>query len=67
MKEKLQEYALLAEIIGALAVVISLIYVGSEVRQNTKAKGLVINAETSAIDPKRTLAKTAKFTVIPYP
>ena len=37
MKEKLQEYALVAEIIGALAVVISLLYVGASVNQNTAA------------------------------
>ena len=35
MKEKLQEYALIAEIVGAIAVVISLIYVGASVGQNT--------------------------------
>lgn len=37
MKQKLQEYALFAEIIGAVGVVISLIYVGVGVRQNTEA------------------------------
>lgn len=37
MKDKLQEYALVAEIIGALAVVISLLYVGASVNQNTAA------------------------------
>jgi hypothetical protein len=37
MKGKLQEYALFAEIIGAVGVVISLIYVGVGVRQNTEA------------------------------
>ena len=37
MKEKLQDYALIAEIVGAAAVVISLIYVGLGVRQNTDA------------------------------
>jgi hypothetical protein len=35
MKEKLQEYALIAEIIGALAIVLSLIFVGYEIRQNS--------------------------------
>lgn len=35
MKEKLQEYALLAEIIGAAAIVISLIFVGFQVNQNS--------------------------------
>jgi len=35
MKLKLQEYALVAEIIGAIAVVVSLIYVGFQIQQNT--------------------------------
>ncbi|MBT5218871.1 MAG: hypothetical protein HOI35_10990 [Woeseia sp.] len=35
MKKTLQEYALLAEIIGAFAVVFSLIYVGYQVQTNT--------------------------------
>lgn len=35
MREKLQEYALIAEIIGAIAVVVSLIYVGFQIQQNT--------------------------------
>ena len=33
MKEKLQEYALLAEIISAICIVVSLIFVGLQVRQ----------------------------------
>jgi len=37
LKKSLQDYALAAEIIGAIAVVISLIYVGASVNQNTKA------------------------------
>ncbi len=37
MSTKLQNYALLAEIIGAIAVVVSLVYVGLGVRQNTAA------------------------------
>ena len=44
MKEKLQEYALLAEVISAIAIVISLIFVGFQINQgnletalNTKA------------------------------
>lgn len=36
MKEKLQEYALVAEIISALAVVLSLIYVGYQINLNTQ-------------------------------
>ena len=34
---KLERWALVAEIVGAIAVVISLVYVGSGVRQNTDA------------------------------
>ncbi|MFT7654109.1 MAG: hypothetical protein ACI9UU_003226 [Candidatus Azotimanducaceae bacterium] len=37
MRRSLKEYALAAEIIGAIAVVISLIYVGTSVNQNTNA------------------------------
>ena len=37
MKEKLQEYALIAEIVGAVAIVISLLFVGFELRRNTDA------------------------------
>jgi hypothetical protein len=37
LTRKLKDYALIAEIIGALAVVISLIYVGISVNQNTDA------------------------------
>jgi len=36
MKEKLQEYALLAEIFSALAIVISLIFVGIQIQQNSE-------------------------------
>lgn len=36
MKEKLQEYALVAEIISALAIVLSLIFVGLQVRQGSE-------------------------------
>ena len=38
MKAKLQEYALIAEIVSALAVVISLVYVGYQVQINTEEK-----------------------------
>ena len=37
MKEKLQEYALIAEIISAIAIVLSLIFVGLQVRQGSEA------------------------------
>ena len=36
MKEKLQEYALIAEIIGGIAIVCSLIFVGVQIRQNSE-------------------------------
>ena len=35
MRKSLQEYALLAEIVGAIAVVLSLLYVGYQVQTNT--------------------------------
>ncbi len=37
MKEKLQEYAFIAEIISAIAIVISLVYVGIQVNDSTRA------------------------------
>ena len=36
MKEKLQEYALIAEIVGGVAIVLSLIFVGMQIRQNSE-------------------------------
>ena len=36
MKEKLQEYALIAEIIGGVAIILSLIFVGLQIRENNK-------------------------------
>jgi hypothetical protein len=36
VKEKLQQYALIAEIIGGIAIVASLIFVGMEIRQNAE-------------------------------
>ena len=36
MKEKLQEYALIAEIVGGIAIVLSLIFVGMQIRQNSE-------------------------------
>lgn len=36
MKAKLQEYALVAEIVSAIAVVLSLLYVGYQIRENTQ-------------------------------
>ena len=37
LKDKLQEYALMAEIIGGVAIVASLIFVGLQIQQNTVA------------------------------
>ena len=37
MKEKLQEYALMAEIIGSIAIVVTLIILIMNVRDNTNA------------------------------
>ena len=37
MKEKLQIYALIAEITGSIAIVISLVFVGYQMKQNTNA------------------------------
>jgi hypothetical protein len=37
MKERLQEYALIAEIIGGISIVASLLFVGFQVRQNSEA------------------------------
>jgi hypothetical protein len=37
MKEKLQEYALIAEIIGGIAIIASLLFVGYQIQQNSEA------------------------------
>ena len=37
MKERLQEYAFIAEIIGGIAIVASLLFVGYQVQQNSEA------------------------------
>jgi hypothetical protein len=36
MKEKLQQYALIAEIVGGIAIVCSLLFVGLQIRQNSQ-------------------------------
>ena len=38
MKQTLQNYALLAEIVGGIAVIVSLIYVGYQIEQNTSER-----------------------------
>lgn len=40
MKEKLQEYALIAEIISAIAVVVSLVFVGIQIRDSSESTDL---------------------------
>jgi hypothetical protein len=40
MKEKLQEYALMAEIISAVAIVISLVFVGLQIQQTSEETAL---------------------------
>ncbi len=65
MREKLQEYALVAEIIGAVAVVISLIYVGVGVRQNTAAVQVANHQAIVAMDTeKNTWLRDQKFAAI---
>ena len=49
MKEKLQEYALLAEIISAIAIIISLIFVGFQIRQSAKETALNTEAIQSSV------------------
>lgn len=36
LKERLQQYALLSEIVGGVAIVLSLIFVGMQIRQNSQ-------------------------------
>lgn len=50
MNDILQEYALIAEIISAAAVVISLIFVGLQIRGNTKATQASTFHEITALD-----------------
>jgi len=40
MKEKLQEYALIAEMISAICIVLSLVFVGLQVRQGVPHRAL---------------------------
>ncbi len=53
MRAKLQEYALVAEIVGAVAVVVSLIYVGLGVRQNTDAIQVANHQAIVAMDMEK--------------
>ena len=54
MARSLQEYALAAEIIGAVAVVVSLIYVGLSVNQNTNALMVANHQALVAMDQSTT-------------
>lgn len=54
MKRSLQDYALAAEIIGAVAVVISLIYVGISVNQHTNAVQVANHQALVAMDQDTT-------------
>lgn len=50
MKELLEEYALIAEIISAIAVIISLVFVGFQIRESTKATKASSFHEIAALD-----------------
>ena len=54
LARSLQEYALAAEIIGAVAVVVSLIYVGLSVNQNTNALMVANHQALVAMDQSTT-------------
>ena len=50
MKEILEEYSLIAEIVLAIAIVVSLIFVGLQIRGNTKATQASTFHEIAALD-----------------
>ena len=51
MKEKLQEYALIAEIVGGIAIVASLLFVGLQINQNNKLiEASAMNASNERTD-----------------
>lgn len=50
MNEVLQEYALIAEIISAIAIVVSLLFVGVQIKGNTKASQASTFHEIAALD-----------------
>ena len=56
---KLKEYALVAEIVGGLAVLIGLIFVGLELRQNTVAQR-VTATQTLVVDYENAVDLLAK-------
>ena len=59
MKGKLQEYALLAEIMSAVVVTLSLIFVGLQIRNNTNASEASTLQAISAIEVEILLASSA--------
>lgn len=57
MKNKLQEYALIAEIIGGIAIVASLLFVGLQINQNNKLiEAEALNAKNERADDNSKLA-----------
>jgi hypothetical protein len=56
MKEKLQQYALIAEIISAIAIVLSLIFVGLQVRQG--AEETAANSEAIRSQVRQAMLET---------
>ncbi len=52
MKEILEEYALIAEILSAIAIIISLVFVGIQIRRNTKATQVLTFHEIAVLDIK---------------
>ena len=65
MNERLQNYALIGEIVGAVAVVISLVYVGVGVRQNTEAIRVANHQALVAMDiEKNAWLRDSDFAVV---
>lgn len=50
MSEVLQQYALVAEIISAVAIIVSLLFVGFQIRDNTRATRAATFHEIAALD-----------------
>jgi hypothetical protein len=65
LKRTLKEYALAAEIVGAIAVVVSLVYVGTSVNQNTRAIMVANHQALVAMDQdKNSWLRDPKFAEI---
>lgn len=56
MKGKLQEYALIAEIVSAAAIVLSLVFVGLQIRDNTRASEATMYQNSLAYNIENLLA-----------